>query len=81
MQLFPGSCIEYNHVRGFGILILVDLLNKQVTTTGWCLVMSKRCQFSLLNDEQMSNWLGVEQLPAKMNKCLLLWNFYQMIGG
>ena len=26
--------------------------------------MSKRWPFSLLNDEQMSNWLGVEHLPA-----------------
>ena len=25
--------------------------------------MSKRWQFSLLNDEQMSNWLGVKHLP------------------
>ena len=25
--------------------------------------MSKRWQFSLLNDEQMSNWVGVEHLP------------------
>ena len=26
--------------------------------------MSKRWQFSLLNDEQMSNWLGVKHLPV-----------------
>ena len=25
--------------------------------------MSKRWQFSLLNDEQMSNWVGVKHLP------------------
>ena len=25
--------------------------------------MSKKLPFSLLNDEQMSNWLGVEHLP------------------
>ena len=27
--------------------------------------MSKRWPFSLLNDEQMSNWVGVKHLPAK----------------
>ena len=27
--------------------------------------MSKGCPFSLLNDEQMSNWLGVEHQPDK----------------
>ena len=27
--------------------------------------MSKGCPFSLLNDEQMSNWLGVEHQPVK----------------
>ena len=27
--------------------------------------MSKRWPFSLLNDEQMSNWVGVEHLPVK----------------
>ena len=26
--------------------------------------MSKGCPFSLLNDEQMSNWLGVEHQPV-----------------
>ena len=26
--------------------------------------MSKRWPFSLLNDEQMSNWVGVKHLPA-----------------
>ena len=26
--------------------------------------MSKRWPFSLLNDEQMSNWVGVEHLPV-----------------
>ena len=28
--------------------------------------MSKRWPFSLLNDEQMSNWLGVKHLPANI---------------
>ena len=27
--------------------------------------MSKRLPFSLLDDEQMSNWVGVKHLPAK----------------
>ncbi len=27
--------------------------------------MSKRWPFSLLNDEQMSNWVGVKHLPVK----------------
>ena len=25
--------------------------------------MSNGCQFSIVNDEQMSNWLGVEHQP------------------
>ena len=29
--------------------------------------MSKGCPFSLLNDEQMSNWLGVEHQPVLIN--------------
>ena len=28
--------------------------------------MSKRWQFSLLNDEQMSNWVGVKHQPVTM---------------
>ena len=28
--------------------------------------MSKGCPFSLLNDEQMSNWLGVEHQPGEL---------------
>ena len=28
--------------------------------------MSKRWPFSLLNDEQMSNWVGVKHLPDKL---------------
>ena len=30
--------------------------------------MSKGCPFSLLNDEQMSNWLGVEHQPGNFMK-------------
>ncbi len=28
--------------------------------------MSKKLQFSLLNDEQMSNWVGVKHLPDEV---------------
>ena len=28
--------------------------------------MSKRWPFSLLNDEQMSNWVGVKHLPVEV---------------
>ena len=59
----------------------VDPLNIPVTTTKTYLVngnwvvlsdeqMSKRCPFFLLNDEQMSNWVGVEHLPGKPFKLL-----------
>ena len=30
--------------------------------------MSKRWPFSLLNDEQMSNWVGVKHLPGNLLK-------------
>ena len=33
--------------------------------------MSKKLQFSLLNDEQMSNWVGVKHLPDKFVYILL----------
>ena len=36
--------------------------------------MSKRWQFSLLNDEQMSNWVGVKHLPVFLR-------FYYIITG
>ena len=29
--------------------------------------MSKKLQFSLLNGEQMSNWVGVKHLPGKLS--------------
>ncbi len=34
---------------------------------------SKRWQFSLLNDEQMSNWVGVKHLPVSIK---LMWYIY-----
>ena len=39
----------------------VDHINWQVLSDEQ---MSKELQFSLLNDEQMSNWLGVEHCPV-----------------
>ncbi len=32
--------------------------------------MSKRWPFSLLNDEQMSNWVGVKHLPVLFSRLL-----------
>ena len=41
----------------------------KVTSYNWAVLsdeqMSKRWPFSLLNNEQMSNWLGVEHQPDK----------------
>ena len=41
----------------------------QVFKQNWAVLsdeqMSKKLQFSLLNNEQMSNWLGVEHQPEK----------------
>ena len=43
---------------------------------GWLVLsdeqMSKRWQFSLLNDEQMSNWLGVKHLPVGENQVVFV---------
>ena len=33
--------------------------------------MSKRWPFSLLNDEQMSNWVGVKHLPDCFKMCVV----------
>ena len=41
--------------------------------------MSKRWQFSLLNDEQMSNWVGVEHLPGKSSTSFLPKQFWESV--
>ena len=38
--------------------------------------MSKRWQFSLLNDEQMSNWVGVKHLPDEMKQLSLFYHTF-----
>ena len=40
--------------------------------------MSKGWPYSLLNDEQMSNWLGVEHQPGKL---LVSKNFFKKSNG
>ena len=51
-------------------------LFKTVPTIPWLVLsdeqMSKRWPFSLLNDEQMSNWVGVKHLPVPY------WHFLEM---
>ena len=54
----------------------MDVSKNSGTQNGWFIIenpiwlvlsdeqMSKRWPFSLLNDEQMSNWVGVKHLPA-----------------
>ena len=47
--------------------LLPNLWKTHISTNIWLVLsdeqMSKGCPFSLLNDEQMSNWLGVEHQP------------------
>ena len=47
---------------------------KRIRKKNWVVLsdeqMSKRWQFSLLNDEQMSNWVGVEHQPEKQDNFL-----------
>ena len=44
-----------NGILGWGYIYWLVLSDEQ---------MSKKWQFSLLNDEQMSNWVGVKHLPV-----------------
>ena len=52
LKMLDFVCKE--NMSNSGIHIWLELSDEQ---------MSKRLQFSLLNDEQMSNWVGVKHLP------------------
>ena len=57
-RFLGGSLLKLkvsHRIHGTGIFTWVVLSDEQ---------MSKKLQFSLLNDEQMSNWVGVKHLPV-----------------